>query len=222
MNNNCWLKNECNRIDCDRFCLKYFKLDFLYNQSLLSEQQRKHIPLRLDNNLIDKDVFNILKDIELDIENFIYNGNNLYIHSQIAGNGKTSWSLRLLQSYFNKIWLKSELKCRGLFINVPRFLLALKDNISEKSEYIQHIKENVLDCDLVIWDDIATKAVTQFESEHLLSIIDARINAGKSNIFTSNLNDTELHAALGDRLHSRITGMSYKLEFKGYDKRGIQ
>ena len=221
LNKNCWLQDHCNKIDCDKFCLKYFKLNYLYDKALISEQQRKYIPLRLDDTLIDKEAFNFLKHIEINIENFISGRNNLYIYSQIAGNGKTSWSLRLLQSYFNKIWLKSELKCRALFINVPRFLLALKDNITQKSDYIQHIKENILDCDLVIWDDIATKAVTQFESEHLLSIIDTRINAGKSNIFTSNLNDAELHSALGDRLHSRIMGMSHKVEFKGYDKRGI-
>ena len=43
----------------------------------------------------------------------------------------------------------------------------------------------------------------------------------KSNFFTSNLTDEELHQALGDRLSSRILGTSYNFEFKGYDKRGI-
>ena len=78
---------------------------------------------------------------------------------------------QMVKSYFNKIWLKSPLKCRALFINVPRYLLAIKDNISQKSEYVQHIKENVLDADLVVWDEVGTKGLTQFEHENILNII---------------------------------------------------
>ena len=103
----------------------------------------------------------------------------------------------MLQTYFNKIWLRTDLRCRALFINVPLFLIKLKENISNKSEYITHIKENIYDCDLVIWDDIGTKSSTVYEGENLLSIIEYRIGNGKANIFTSNLNDKELHEALG-------------------------
>ena len=217
----CWLYNSCNHIDCDKFCIRRYKLDYLYNQAYVSLDQRKHIDLKLDANLIDKNNFIILSNIEKDIVSFIDKGNNLYIHSQMTGNGKTSWVLRLLQAYFNKIWANSNLECKALFIHVPTFLLALKDNISEKSEYIRHIKNNILSADLIIWDDIATKSITSFESEHLLSMLHSRINSNKSNFFTSNLTDEELHQALGDRLSSRILGTSYNFEFKGYDKRGI-
>ena len=140
----------------------------------------------------------------------------------MCGNGKTSWTLRLLQTYFNKIWVTSGLKCRALFINVPRYLLALKDNISQQNEYVQHIKENILTCDLVIWDDIATKSVTTFESENLLSIIDTRLSNGLSNFYTSNLTETEMHQYLGDRLSSRIISISDEIKFVGKDKRGLK
>ena len=183
--------------------------------------QRKHINLRLDSNQSDLEAFNILRDIQNNIVNFINNGKNLYIHSSIAGNGKSSWALRLVQSYFNKIWSKSDLNCRALFINVPRFLLALKDNITEKSSYVEHIKNNIFNCDVVIWDDIATKSVTVFESENLLSMIEYRISSGKSNIFTSNLNNNELHQFLGDRLYSRVYNYSECINIVGKDKRGV-
>ena len=52
-------------------------------------------------------------------------------------------------------------------------------------------------------------------------MIDGRINAGKANIFSSNLNDTELHDALGDRLSSRICNLGYNIELVGGDKRGV-
>lgn len=220
-NKDCWLVNSCNHIDCDKFCVRRFKLNYLYDQALLSSFQRTHMELRLDEDetISDLEAFQFLKEVENEIERFINEGHNIYLHSQIAGNGKTSWSLRLLQAYFDKIWFKSDLECRALFINVPRFLLALKDNISDKSDYIQHIKDNILSADLVIWDDIGTKSTTSFESEHLLSMIDSRQGLGKSNIFTSNLSDDEMHQALGDRLSSRICNMSYDIELKGADKR---
>ncbi len=98
----------------------------------------------------------------------------------------------------------------------------MKSNISSPNSYYQHIKDNVLDCDLVIWDDIGTKAASSFEHENLLSIIDTRINAGKSNIFTSNLSDAEMQNCLGERLASRICNLGYNIELKGGDKRSLK
>ncbi len=218
----CWLKKQCNQCDCDKFCLRLFKLDYLYTEALVPINLRGRIGLVTDEDKTDRDEFIFLKDISESVEDFVSSGKGLYIHSSTAGNGKTSWALRILQNYMNKIWITSELKCRALFISVPRLLLALKDNISEKNDYVQHIKDNILDADLVIWDDIATKQSTVFESENLFSMLDARIAAGKANIYTSNLSDEELHSSLGDRLYSRIINMSYDVELHGKDKRGLK
>ena len=188
--------------------MKYYKINTLYDLALIPLNKRTHVNLRIDDDGRDEEAFIKLKEIENNIVDFIKNGKSLFLYSPITGNGKTLWTLRMVEAYFNKIWLKSELKCKVLFISVPRFLLELKSNISEKSEYVEHINENVLDCDLVVWDDIATKLGTEFELSHLLSIIDTRINNGKSNMFTSNLSGVELNKALGDRLYSRIQNYS--------------
>lgn len=218
-NKNCWLYNQCNHKDCNTFCLRRFKLDYLYNQSLISYEQRKKIDLKLDSTLLDKEVFDTLHQIELNILDFISTGSNLYLWSNMTGNGKTAWSLRLIQSYLNKIWVKSDLCCRVLFINVPKFFLSLKDNISEKSDYVAQIKSNVLKADLVVWDEVALKTLTPFEMENLLSLINNRIDLGKSNIYTSNINPKDLLNIVGDRLYSRIVNKSHILEFRETDKR---
>ena len=62
---------------------------------------------------------------------------------------------------------------------------------------------------------------TSWEHEHLMSCISARINLGKSNIFTTNLSLDELHQALGDRLYSRVVIGSEKIKLVGLDKRGL-
>ena len=218
----CFLYEVCNHKDCDKdFCLRKYKMDSLYSAALMTDSQKKHIVLRVDEDGTDLEQFKQLAAIEQNIMSFVSEGKNLYLHSANCGNGKSSWSLRLTEAFFNKIWARTEVKCRALFISVPRFLLALKDNITTRSAYVDYIKENVLEADLVIWDDIATKSATSFEHENLLSIIDARVSNSKSNIYTSNLGCDELHQFMGDRLFSRIYRESMVFEFKGKDKRGI-
>lgn len=112
--------------------------------------------------------------------------------------------------------------CKALFINVPRYLLAIKDSISNYNAYAAHIKENVNNADLVIWDDIATKGVTEFESENLLAIIDNRMNEGKANIFTSNVGAEDMESLLGPRLTSRLKNFSEWIVFNGKDKRSVR
>lgn len=228
----CWLKAECKKYlditkpcecrDSDVFCIKLFKIEKLYDKAKLTSQQKQDIVLYADNNGVDEDKFIQLLEIEKNIKTFVSNGDNLFIHSLITGNGKTAWAVRLLRSYLKSIWYSSELTCKGLFISVPRLLIALKDNISTKSEYIEYIKENVLDADLVVWDEIGTKGLTQFEHENLLNFINTRIDSGKSNIYTSNLSSQELKTEIGDRLYSRVVNLSTDIELKGVDKRGVK
>ena len=225
---NCYLFDNCKKykngkcnLDDDVFCIKLFKLNYLFDESLVSDKQRTYTPLHIDSDGTDREAFLKLKNIENSIEEFVSSGKNLYIHSSTCGNGKTEWSLRMIQSYFNSIWYKCDLSCKALFINVPRFLLALKDNISNQSDYIEHIKKHILNVDLVVWDELGIKNATQFEHEHLLNLINTRIDYEKSNIYTSNLNSDELKERLGDRLHSRIVNLSTDIELFGRDKRGI-
>lgn len=216
----CYMYGFCNHKDCDAdFCQRKYKMDSLYSAALMSESQKQHITLRVDQDGTDLEQFKQLAAIEQDIVNFIKEGKNLYLHSAIPGNGKSSWSLRLAEAYFNKIWARTSGKCRVLFISVPRFLLAIKDNISAKSAYVEYIKENVLEADLVIWDDLASKVGSEFELSHLLSLIDNRLVLGKSNIYTSNLNKQQLYTAIGERLASRVANMSIDIELFGSDKR---
>lgn len=226
----CYLQDTCWKYMNDEkalcktgnvFCPKFFRTDYLFEESLLSQKQRIHIPLRPDADGTDRDAFVKLKKIEESIENFVDNGQCLYIHSSTCGNGKTAWAIRMLQSYINKIWFKSDLRCRVLFVNVPRFILALKENITTPSEYVKHVQDNIETVDLVVFDEVGTKALTTFEHEHILNIINTRIDNDKSNIYTSNLSPMELREKVGDRLYSRIVNLSIDVELFGSDKRSL-
>ena len=97
----------------------------------------------------------------------------------------------------------------------------MKESITTESEYINHIKKYVLDADLVVWDEVGVKALTNYEHEHLLNLINTRLDEGKSNIYTSNLDAEELREKVGERLYSRISNLSIDIEFHGVDKRGM-
>ena len=80
--------------------------------------------------------------------------------------------------------------------------------------------ENLKNVDLVIWDDIAVSGMSQYDFTQLYTIIDKRILAEKSNIFTSNQPTVEGFAKMmGNRLASRIYYTSEIVELKGKDMR---
>jgi len=218
----CFLYDNCNHKDCNApVCLRRYKLEYLYNASLLSGQQRKHLVLKIDEDGTDFEEFTKLASIAQNIDTFVSEGQNLFLHSSVCGNGKSSWAIRMIEAYLNRIWPQADLSCKALFISVPRFLLALKEGISSHNTYAEYIKENIMTADLVVWDDIAAKVGTEFELNHLLSLIEGRTSAGKSNIYTSNLNANEIKVALGDRVASRVCNLSIDIELHGKDKRNL-
>lgn len=226
----CIYKSSCKKKDCDiwqditnNFCMRYFKIDKILDNALLSPKQRKDIKLVLDSDKSDYNSYATLNKFKESIMNNIEDNVNLYIYSEITGNGKTSWAIKLLTEYVKKNWINIQINSRPvLFINVPQYLLELKLNIRSQSEYVQIVQDNFLKADLIVWDDIGTKTASDFELEYLLSMIDNRQRLErKIDIYTSNIIPTELQKYVGDRLASRILNTSQLIEFKGQDKRGL-
>lgn len=226
----CIYKSSCKKKDCDiwqditnNFCMRYFKIDKILDNAMLSPKQRKDIKLVLDSDKSDYNSYATLNKFKESIMNNIEDNVNLYIYSEITGNGKTSWAIKLLTEYVKKNWINIQINSRPvLFINVPQYLLELKLNIRSQSEYVQIVQDNFLKADLIVWDDMGTKTASDFELEYLLSMIDNRQRLErKIDIYTSNIIPTELQKYVGDRLASRILNTSQLIEFKGQDKRGL-
>lgn len=226
----CIYRRSCKKKDCDiwqditnNFCMRYFKIDKILDNAMLSPKQRKDIKLVLDSDKSDYNSYATLNKFKESIMNNIEDNVNLYIYSEITGNGKTSWAIKLLTEYVKKNWINIQINSRPvLFINVPQYLLELKLNIRSQSEYVQIVQDNFLKADLIVWDDIGTKTASDFELEYLLSMIDNRQRLErKIDIYTSNIIPTELQKYVGDRLASRILNTSQLIEFKGQDKRGL-
>lgn len=213
----CWYKRICTE-KCTENCIRYKLMYSLFKQSRLPEAQWDYKYLVC--NGADLSNFTLLKAKSESILNFIAGGNNLYIYSANCGNGKTSWAIRLMYSYFDKVWHKSCFDCKALFVSVPKFLYNCKRSISQDVKGFEELCNLINEVDLVIWDDIGEMKASDYEHQILFQYIDDRINSKKSNIYTSNKNKEQLEDVLGVRLASRIYNCSECIEFVEEDKRG--
>jgi DNA replication protein DnaC len=178
--------------------------------------KRKQRPIQLDGSR-DPDAFKLLAEIKSDIINFVNDGESLYLFSEYTGNGKTSWAIKLLLKYFDSIWAGNGFRIRGMFVHVPTMLAKLKNF---DNPLLNSYKDNLSKVDLIIWDDIASTKLSDFDRQQLLIIIDQRVSEGLSNIYTGNITSkSALEIALGDRLASRIWNMSTLVKFEGKDRR---
>ncbi len=81
---------------------------------------------------------------------------------------------------------------------------------------------NVLECDLLIFDDLGTEFTTSFVSSAVFDIINSRILKNKPTIINTNLEFEELKQKYSDRVVSRIAGNYRMLQFFGEDIRTIK
>ena len=213
----CWYKRICTE-QCSENCIRYKLMYSLFKQSNLPEALWDYKSLTCKDK--DYQAFKELQAKSDKILNFIEAGNNLYIYSENCGNGKTTWAIRLMYSYFDKIWHKSCFDCKALFVSVPKFLYNCKRSISQDVKGFEELCNLISEVDLVIWDDIGEMKASDYEHQILFQYIDDRINSKKSNIYTSNKNKEQLEDVLGVRLASRIYNCSECIEFVEEDKRG--
>lgn len=180
---------------------------------------KKAIGVRLTPDDVDYDQFVRLANIQDNILEFVTDGHNLYLHSQTCGNGKTTWAIKLLLQYFNEVWACNNFKERGLFINVPTFLTKVKSVIGKPDEKFEELRNIIDEVDIVVWDDIASTKLSDFDYNTLLTYIDKRTLESKCNIYTGNVSPKELEKYIGQRLTSRVLNHSAVVELKGADKR---
>lgn len=213
---NCWYKNVCSRSSCNSNCIRYLEMRALMDYSNIPKNRQT--PLVLTPDDCDYNAFCELAEIKDNINEFVHGGRNLYIYSRITGNGKTSWAIKLLLKYFDNIWAGNGFKCRGIFIHTPTFLTKLKTFGNIDNDF-EELKNLLMTVDIVIWDDIASTDLSSYDHSQLLTYIDQRMLAGKSNIFTGNRDEQEIEKALGSRLASRVWNNSKQIELRGLDKR---
>lgn len=92
----------------------------------------------------------------------------------------------------------------------------------ESGEVVESDVERVLDCDLLILDDLGTEMTTPFVQSALYTIVNSRIMDRRSTILSTNLRLEELSRRYTPQTASRIEGEYQVLPFFGEDIRRLK
>ena len=217
-NNKCWYKDVCQLDNECHMCRRYGEMSYLMENSYLPKNKQKSIKLNCPP--CDEEAFKKLAEIKSNIYDFVCDGRSLYIGSEFVGNGKTSWAIKMMHTYFSEIWDGNGYEPRAVFVHVPTFLLDCK-NFSNKSESMIKLEKLIKTAELVVWDDVGSTGVSAYDIATLYAYIDYRNLAELANIYTANYaTKDDLSKALGKRLASRIWKDSeYSVLFKNGDMR---
>ena len=221
MNKDCVFFEVCQtKHNCSVDCIRYAEMKYLIDNSGLPNNLKGKTILQPEK--VDYEAFCSLAEIKDNIVEFVNRGCNLYLYSANTGNGKSSWLSKLLKSYFNQIWAGNGFRKRGYFINLPSFLINLKEGIRTPNDDLDDLKEFLKQVDLLCIDDIAASTLSEYEHNYLLYIIETRISNGLSTLYSSNLNEQNLLQYLGTRLKSRVFNNSKVICLQGQDRRGLK
>ena len=171
----------------------------------------------------DLDAYFELRSLLESVKDWVKTGKGLFIYSEGKGNGKTSWACKIMNEYFRKVAMTNNMRCRGLYVNVPEFLQQLRNNMDNPSDELQQILHRLKTADLVIWDDIGCENPSSWVREQLYTHINYREANGLSQMYTSNLLPETLDEEkyLGERIVSRIIGQCVMIKFVGEDRRRV-
>ena len=158
------------------------------------------------------DVLNYCKEYAAD---FSLDSPNLYFYGD-TGLGKTHLSLAIANEVIKKGYSVVYDSAQNLLSKVERERFGRSENIDGTTE------EKMLDCDLLILDDLGAEFSTQFTISAIYNIINTRINTGMPTIVSTNLDYDEVEKRYTQRIASRIIGNFVTVEFCGEDIRQIK
>lgn len=202
--NTCYFAETCKvqTENCMKICHLYLQMDDMFLRSYIPDV-RRYFKILEPTVPADFLAFKRLNEVKSHIRDFVEAGNNLYIYSPNYGNGKTTWAMRLLFTYFHTWWVTNCMTCRGVLVTVPDFLSRLKTE--QHTESFKRYLFDIENCDLVVWDDISdVSQLNELDKRYLQSLINKRIQAFRANIFTAHMSKEELLAHFPPQIAQRI------------------
>lgn len=146
-------------------------------------------------------------------EDFGAESESLYLHGA-TGLGKTHLSLAIANTV-------AENGFKVVYDSAQNILSSLEREKFSHNNSGEREKE-ILDCDLLIIDDLGSEFSTQFTVAAVYNIVNTRINRSKPVIISTNLTGSELEAKYSQRVTSRIIGNYVSLRFVGEDIRQLK
>lgn len=136
---------------------------------------------------------------------------NLFMRG-MTGLGKTHLCLAIANEVIRKGY-------GVIYVSAPSVISKLEKEHFSYSEDKTATEDALLDCDLLIIDDLGTEFSTQFSTSAIYNIFNSRLLSDKPVIINTNLSIKELEKQYSQRFVSRITGQAVRLDFFGKDIR---
>ena len=217
-------------------CFKHMEIEILYDQSNIREvlerenfdtlsmayYDRNHVDEKTGMTVYDY-MSRVIRECKEYVENF-KNEKGSILFTGNTGCGKTFLSnciaRELIRRYFSVVYLTAT----DMFdiLAGSRFNGGDDDEAKDRASYI-------LDCDLLIIDDLGTELINTFTASQMFYCVNERLNRNKGTIISTNLTLGELQDAFTERVTSRIMsrykiipliGDDIRLVRRGFMRRG--
>lgn len=149
-----------------------------------------------------------------------------------TGTGKTTAATAIMTAYLRQRTImeaKKERQIEGtpaFFMKMAKFqnifnsqFRGSKESIESNADKYQLLKRKMMNCELLVLDDIGLRGTTESLQSELYEIIDERDTNERATIFTSNVPIDQIAELLNEQIASRIEGMCHAIPFAGKDNR---
>lgn len=208
-------------------CFKQAVVDLLYSQSgIRSAIEQENFSTfsydyfsqeYVDRNLGISSYENIVRAVATCqdfIQNFDKNFQNILFYGN-AGVGKTFLSNCIAKELLNSSHTVIYLTAFQFFDILERH----KFNRTENSSDIEEKFQGIMDCDLLIIDDLGTELTNSFSNSQLYLCVNERLLTKRSTIISTNLSLDELRNLYSERIFSRIASNYTIIKLFGEDIR---
>lgn len=205
-------------------CFKKATVDLLYTQSnlqeILKKENFKHFSFDYYSDTIVNEITGLtarqtaedaVRKAKMFIDTFDTSFQNLFIYGS-TGVGKTFLSNCIAKE------LIDQANCVIYFSAFDLFDTLAKNTFQRDSES-DSTPEDILECDLLIIDDLGTELTNTFVASALFQCINERIMRRKSTIISTNLSLSQFRDIYSERILSRITSNYTMIKLFGEDIR---
>lgn len=249
MNINCLFSSRCSKYQtpkCSPICMAYTFLHGEFGNKGL--WRTRNVPSKYEgctlntlpklspastDALIRRYITNIVKHVKTGTGVFLYSAptpDNKFG----TGNGKTTSACTAINDFvveraYTHLTTTDKLTHRAnpaLFVKSSEFqnmynaqFRGTQDMQQEASLKYYRFKQAMMNVELLAIDDIAIRTGTEAFLNEMYEIIDHRAVEELATIFTSNIPLADLASIYGERIVSRIQGMSVEVPFNGKDNR---
>lgn len=172
-----------------------------------------------------------MEDIQTEIlgavEGF-FAGRSFFLYGP-CGVGKTHVMVALIrkqvEAWREKIWRRDgrDFVSMGppfpLFVSVPNFLLEIRTSFNGGNSLEGELIRRYSETETLLLDDLGVERPSEFATQTLYSIIDARYQNERQTVISSNLDLPAISERLSDRIASRIAEMCTVIKITGKDRR---